>query len=173
MELVAKWPAGYRVLEIGTKQSMPGRSTHSAAKFPAAGQYVKADYQDGADVDVVADIMKLSEVFPPGSFDLVVANSTFEHVAKPWVAADEIHRVLSPGGLCFVQTHQSFPLHAYPFDYWRFTCEAMEVLFYAPKWRTVRTAYEFPCQVVSERDPQGKNHPAFLNVAILTERANA
>lgn len=172
-EIVDTHPPGYSVLEIGTLQSIPGRSTHKKEYFPGAAKYVMADFQPGSDVDVVADAMNLSAVFPENSFDFFVACSTFEHIQRPWLAAEEIHKVLKPGGLCFVQTHQSFPLHAYPSDYWRFTVEALETLFYSPKWRTLQAAYAFPCQVVSQQDPGGKDHPAFLNVLILTEAVKA
>ncbi|MEJ2424420.1 MAG: hypothetical protein P8101_08130 [Candidatus Thiodiazotropha sp.] len=39
----------------------------------------------------------------------------------PWLAVEEISRILSLGGLVAVQTHHAFPLHAYPQDYWRYT----------------------------------------------------
>lgn len=42
------------------------------------------------------DLQALS--FPPGSFDLVISSDVFEHVADPYTAHREVHRVLAPGG---------------------------------------------------------------------------
>jgi SAM-dependent methyltransferase len=39
-----------------------------------------------------------SLTFPDTVFDLVITSDIFEHVRKPWMAFDEIHRVLKSGG---------------------------------------------------------------------------
>ena len=41
----------------------------------------------------------------------------------------EINRVLRPGGLCFVHTHQSLGMHDLPWDFWRFSDTAWHGLF--------------------------------------------
>ena len=38
-------------------------------------------------------------------------------------------KALKVGGLIYIQTHQSFPLHGYPHDYFRFSREALASLF--------------------------------------------
>jgi hypothetical protein len=58
-------------------------------------------------------------------FDVIISCSTFEHLKYPAVAAHEVLKALKVGGVLFVQTHQSFPLHGYPFDYFRFSREAL------------------------------------------------
>lgn len=47
----------------------------------------------------------------------------------PWKAVIEIASVLKQGGLCFVATHQSWPVHETPWDYWRYTEFAWPTLF--------------------------------------------
>jgi hypothetical protein len=79
-------------------------------------------------VDVVGDIHELSHHFAPESFDVVYAASVFEHLAMPWKAILEINRVIRVGGLFFVTTHPTWPAHETPWDFWRFSKEALGVL---------------------------------------------
>jgi SAM-dependent methyltransferase len=120
-------PAQARILELGTKQSIPGRSTHHKEWAPHA-RWTLADFQDGEDVDIVADAHRLEDVFPCGTFDAVVSCSTFEHIQRPWLAAASIAKVMAPGAVVFIQTHNAFPIHSYPSDYWRFSEEALRTL---------------------------------------------
>jgi SAM-dependent methyltransferase len=46
---------------------------------------------------------------PTGAFDFVVSWSTFEHVSEPLAMAQEIRRILAPGGVVFIQL---FPFYA-------------------------------------------------------------
>jgi SAM-dependent methyltransferase len=59
----------------------------------------RARLRDAADRGLrilAADLSRLP--FAPRSFDVVVANSTLEHLADPRAAVREAHRVLRPGG---------------------------------------------------------------------------
>lgn len=121
--------ADARVLEIGTKQAVSGSATHWFHLFPrvARPNYVMADIKTGADVDVVADLHRLPSEWT-GRFDAVVANAVFEHLERPWIAAGEVARVLAPGGICHIGTHQTFPIHGYPSDFFRFSTEALALI---------------------------------------------
>ncbi len=160
-----------RVLELGTRQSVPGRSTRHEAWVPHAAEYVGVDLAPGADVDLVADIHRLSAVVGGERFDIVISCSTFEHVKYPHLAALEILRTLAIGGLLFVQTHQTFPLHAYPADYFRFSREALASLFGTRMgFRTIGTEYVYPAEVRSAWEPGLRALPAFLNVHLFGEK---
>jgi len=80
---------------------------------------VSADYGP----DIVGDIHAIP--LPDASVDGVVCRSVLEHVADPAKAVGEMHRILKPGGLLFIQVPSIYPYHArtghgaYP-DYWRF-----------------------------------------------------
>lgn len=156
-----------RVLEIGTKRSNAARSTRHDVWIPHASEYVGVDYQSGLDVDLVVDAHELSASVEEESFDVIISCSTFEHLKYPWLAAHQIMKVLRPGGLLFVQTHQTFPIHAFPNDYYRFTREAMASLFNVSMGMQVETEYNFPAQIHSERIPTSHNHKSFLNVVLF------
>jgi SAM-dependent methyltransferase len=159
-----------RVLELGTRRSEEDRPTHHRHWFPEA-HFVMSDFQDGLDVDVVTDAHDLA-AFQTHQFDAVIAVSVFEHLARPWLAAEAIARVLRPGGMVLVSTHQTFPIHGYPDDYWRFTDSAMGVLFGPPLWRDLHTAYRYPCviQPPAEVTRWNEEAPSYLNIEAVATR---
>jgi hypothetical protein len=160
-----------RVLELGTLQSVPGRSTRHEEWVPGAREYVGVDLRPGADVDVVADVHRLADTLGSEQFDVVISCSTFEHLKYPQLAAHQLMKVLALGGLLFVQTHQTFPLHAYPSDYCRFSREALEALFPSGMgFRVIATDYVFPASIRSAREPGLRSQPAFLNVHLFGEK---
>lgn len=161
-----------KVLELGTMRSDPAVPTHHAAWMPEGGILVKSDAYDGIDVDVIADAHTLAP-FEDSSFDAVIAVSVWEHLSRPWVAAEAVHRVLKPGGLVYVCTHQTFPIHGYPSDYFRFTTEAMKVLFGEPLFTGCVSSYQFPCEIIPPPEVVRWNKlaPAFLNVDCFARKA--
>lgn len=124
----AKKPAS--VLEMGTRRSSPDRKTHNLDQFPwvEAESYVRMDIRGGVDVDVVGDIHSLPKEWE-NHFECFIADAVFEHLERPWIAAKEVAKVLSPGGLFFVVTHQTYPLHGHPNDFFRFSKEALSLIF--------------------------------------------
>jgi len=162
------------VLELGTLQSQPGRSTMHRDWVPHAAEFLGTDIQDGPDVDLVADLHRLSEVVGIERFDVVLSCSTFEHLRYPTLAAHEIMKALKIGGLLFVQTHQSFPLHGYPSDYFRFSQDALASLFGTEMgFRVVATNYDFPVRLYARRLPGTQSEPAFLNTTLWGEKVAA
>lgn len=159
------------VLELGTCRQ-GADSTSCRDTVGRAGQtWVRSDIQDGRDVDRVADIHNLADVFGAASFDMVICRSVFEHVQRPWIAAAEIVAVLRPGGHLYVQTHHTFPLHAYPDDYWRFSTDALRLLFVDAGADVVDAQYLFPAQIVPpDVTPWNPDAPAWLNVDVLARR---
>jgi SAM-dependent methyltransferase len=159
------------VLELGTLQSVPGRSTLHRDWVPHAGEFLGTDIQDGPDVDIVADLHKLTEVTGSERFDVIISASTFEHLKYPTLAAHELMKALKVGGLLYVQTHQSFPLHGYPNDYFRFSQDALAGLFGTRMgFEVVATNYDFPVRLYSRRDRIGHRMPAFLNTTLWGEK---
>ncbi len=137
------------VLEVGTLQSKPGWPTHQFASFPWVRRedYVMADVQAGPDVDVVADLHALPAAWA-GRFDAFLALAVFEHLERPWIAAREVARVLAPGGIFMVGTHQTFPLHGFPQDFFRFSKEALALIFQDAGLEVIESVYEDRCLIV-------------------------
>ncbi len=159
-----------RVLELGTRRWEPDRPTHHRAWAPHAARYIGADIGPGTDVDVIADAHTLTDpitgTFAPGSFDAVIAVSVWEHLARPWIAAAQVAAVLAPGGIAYIGTHQSFPLHGYPEDWFRFSREALALLFTDAGMVDIVTAYQYPVTLTPPREVTRWNPAAeaFLNV---------
>jgi SAM-dependent methyltransferase len=169
-----------RVVEIGTKQSIEGRPTHSMHLFPnvARANYLMADVETGADVDMIADLHKL----PPdwtGRFDALVAVAVFEHLERPWIAAQEVARVLKPGGFVYVSTHQTFPLHGYPSDFFRFSKEALALIFRDAGMEVTEVGYEHRAKIsapnefipLAIQEDWNASFPSYIVVNLFAEKA--
>lgn len=163
-----------RVLELGTKRSQADRPTHHADWLPEGVEHVMSDFEDGLDVDVLADCHQLDDVFDAASFDAVLAASVWEHLERPWIAADQLAHVTRPGGFVWVATHQTFPVHGYPSDYFRFSDVALASLFRDELWTDVRAGYSGPCQIIPPPDVAATNWnpkaPCWLHVGVVAVR---
>ena len=80
---------------------------------------------------VFTDVVSVCERLPyrDGVFDAVISKATFEHLPRPWEMADEIYRVLKPGGLVHVDTAFMQPLHADPHHYFNMTLDGVKEIF--------------------------------------------
>lgn len=114
------------VLEIGSRARSAVDRRHL---IPETWKYVGLDIQNGPSVDIVADAHDLSNLFPVETFDAVFSMSTFEHLLMPWKVVIEANRVMKTGALFFVTSHQTYPIHDAPWDFWRFSSESWDALF--------------------------------------------
>ena len=97
--------------------------------LPKDATYSGFDVVDGPNVDVVGDAHKISDYFPSSSVDAIFSLSTIEHLAMPWKAVVEMNSILKIDGLVFVGTHQTWPVHDEPWDFWRFSSYTWRTLF--------------------------------------------
>jgi len=168
-----------QAIEFGTAQAVPGRSTHSRALFPnlERSQYTMVDIKPGADVDTVADLHAL----PPewtNRYDACIANAVFEHLERPWIAAKEIARILAPGGVCYVSTHQTFPLHGYPKDFFRFSTDALALIFLDAGLEILAVGYANRTKIIlppellakSRLNAWNKEFPSFALVMLTAKK---
>lgn len=159
------------VLELGTFQSIPGRSTLHKDFAPHYSKWIGSDIQAGPDVDIVADVHKLSKFIRKNSVDIIISCSSFEHFKYPHKAAFEMSKCLKKCGLIFVQTHHCFPLHAYPYDYFRFSTEALVACFGSKNGISVLSqCYEFPAEIKAN---EIGNHPDFLNSNLFAQKTHS
>jgi SAM-dependent methyltransferase len=122
---LAEQPGG-RILEIGSR-NVTGALNRN--KIPPSWKFVGLDILPDDYTDVVGDAHDLRKHFRRNSFDAVISTAVFEHLIMPWKAVLEINRVLRRGGLVFVMSHQTFPMHGEPWDYFRFSARAWRALF--------------------------------------------
>ncbi len=85
-----------------------------------------ADYHP----DIVGDIHHLP--FADNTIDSIICIAVLEHVEEPWIAAQEMHRVLKTDGTAFVYVpflYYYHPLKGYYGDFYRYTEEGIGYLF--------------------------------------------
>lgn len=89
------------------------------------------------------DVMAVGEDLPfrDASFDAVFSLAVLEHVKNPFRCAEEIMRVLKPGGRLYVVVPFLQHYHGYPHHYYNMTMEGLRSLFE-------------PLEVVSHEVPQ-------------------
>ena len=86
--------------------------------FPGQ-EYIGCDMRPGPGVDRVEDVSALR--LPAGCAQTIICVDTLEHVFEARRAAEEMLRVLAPGGVMLLAAPMDFRLHDYPSDYWRLT----------------------------------------------------
>jgi SAM-dependent methyltransferase len=163
--------SGYRVLELGA------RGSQVDPRLRGFSEYVGFDIHPGPNVDVVGDVHALSH-HVSGQFDAVYSISTFEHLAMPWKAVLEINAVLAEGGLLFAATHQSWPPHELPWDFWRYSPAAFQVLLNRHTgFEILRAESGLPAIIVpTVRDVGTRGvhrSPANLGVSVLARKLSA
>ena len=91
-------------------------------------EVVGVDMLAGEGVDVVCN---LEHTLPAGlgTFYHIDCLSVLEHSRKPWTLAENLQRLLEPGGTLLLSAPFVWRIHAYPSDYWRFTIDGVQLLF--------------------------------------------
>lgn len=171
VDLLGSFETG-AVLELGSR----ARSALTYREFvPPRLRYTGLDLLPGPNVDVVGDAHELERLFGRNRFVAAFSLSVFEHLAMPWKVALELNRVLAPGGLVFCSTHQTWPLHEEPWDFWRFSSYSWTAIFNAA------TGFEIVSAVCGEpaRIHPLRAHPAtraipdapaFLGTAVIARK---
>jgi SAM-dependent methyltransferase len=125
-DVAANLPIAEPLVEIGARAAEGQEGYADLRTIFGATEHIGCDIQEGPGVDRIEDVHRLS--FADGSIGTVVCLETLEHVADPLRAVQEMHRVLEPGGVLAISSLMFFPIHAHPWDYWRFTPEGFELL---------------------------------------------
>lgn len=116
---------GARILEIGSREVTGSLSLRARLQH---AEYVGFDYYAGTNVDVVGDAHRLADLVE-GPFDAIYSTAVFEHLAMPWVVAEEIARLLKVGGHVFIETHFSHSSHERPWHFFQFSDMGLRALF--------------------------------------------
>lgn len=138
-----------RYLEIGSR-ARSGVVRRNLV--PQGWTYTGMDVMAGDNVDVVGDAHRLSKLFPESRFDAVSAFSVLEHIMMPWKFIIELNRVMHAGAVGLFTTHQCWPIHDAPWDFWRFSDNSWAALL-NPKtgFEIIDTALGEPAYVVPAR----------------------
>ena len=125
-DVAENFPIGSPLVEVGARVADGQHHLQSVRSIFNADVHIGCDLREGAGVDQIEDVHHLS--FDDDSVGTVIALETLEHVADPIRAVEEMYRVLQPGGVLAISSLMFFPIHAHPWDYWRFTPQAFELL---------------------------------------------
>lgn len=100
-----------------------------ARQFFVKAHIFTADIDEKSGADYIIDICKNNEkVIPESTFDIIVCTEVLEHTLNPFLAIQEIHRLLKLGGLLFMLTPFDFRIHGPLPDCWRFTEHGIRLL---------------------------------------------
>lgn len=99
---------------------------------PSITNYIGLDLEsslnyDGVKPDYFWDGKKMP--FDDSTFDVVISTEVLEHVSDPDAYLTEVKRVLKPGGMFFFTVPFLMSLHEVPYDYYRYTPYALEMIF--------------------------------------------
>jgi SAM-dependent methyltransferase len=106
------------------------------------------------------DVISVGEALPfvSDSFDAVFSFSVLEHVKNPFKSANELVRVLKPGGTMYLSVPFLQPVHAYPHHYFNMTGQGL------------RSLVEESIEIISSGVPVS-GHPLFTLSWILNSWA--
>lgn len=107
-----------------------GGSTGECIKnqFPSS-QYFNIDIEEHHEIPTIKCDATKSIPLDSECADFIYSNNTLEHVTSPWTVANELSRILKPGGFLYISAPWSWRYHPVPIDYWRFSPTALTYLF--------------------------------------------
>lgn len=119
-------PISEPVYEFGSLQVEEQKNFADLRPLFQGKDYVGCDMMEGSGVDKVLNLHHID--LPDESVGTVLVLDTLEHVEFPHTALKECYRILKPKGIVAIISHMNFPIHNYPFDYWRFTPDGFKSL---------------------------------------------
>lgn len=125
-DVAAHLPLVEPLVELGARAAAGQEGIADLRTLFGAKEHIGCDIQEGPGVDRIEDVHHLT--FADDSVGTVICLETLEHVTDPIRAVQEMHRVLRPGGVLAISSLMFFPIHAHPWDFWRFTPEGFEML---------------------------------------------
>jgi len=125
----AEHVTGIDVIEVGSYNVNGSIRTNIEALHPAS--YLGADIEAGPNVDLVANVTDLPDMYPNG-FGLVITTEMLEHVEDWRTTMTALAKLTKPGGTLALTTRSpGFPYHPYPVDNWRYPVDTMHEILTA------------------------------------------
>ncbi len=123
-------------LEIGSRNY--GNTQNLRSFFPGE-LYTGVDLSEGNSVDKVLDLTipfeELDKALDNQRFGTIFSISVMEHCENPFLMAENMTRLLKPGGKIVLSVPFAYKFHGYPSDYWRFTEAGVKKLFPQIEWQ--------------------------------------
>lgn len=92
----------------------------------------------------------------------------------PWKVVIEINKVLKTNGIVMIFTHQTFPLHDQPWDFWRFSDTAWHGLFNKHTgFEIIETSLCDPVSIVAKNIYAGTlimDSPAYVHSMVVAKK---
>jgi len=114
------------IYEFGAFQVRGQEHIANLRSFFKGIEYIGTDMRNGKGVDKVMNYQNLP--LKNESINTAISCDTLEHTEYPRKAMSEIYRVLKDGGICIITSVFQYPIHDYPYDYFRYTPKAFESL---------------------------------------------
>ena len=118
-------------LEVGSHDY--GETQALRPVFAGEGEYVGLDMIEGPGVDLTLDLTlpfdQIDAKLNGQRFGTIFCLSVMEHCAQPFLMAQNMTKLLAPGGRICISVPFAWEFHGYPSDYWRFTHEGVKLLF--------------------------------------------
>lgn len=134
---------GKLVVDVGGKDVNGSLRSFFESRFM---KYICVDMEAHSSVDIV---VKPGDPLPfePGSVDLIVSTSCFEHDPCFWLTFRDMTRIIKSDGYIYVNAPTAGPYHGFPGDNWRFYSDAGQALAY---WsgKQMGTESIYPVKVV-------------------------
>lgn len=103
---------------------------HRGARFffPDEVTVETLDISPDAQCTYIADLCVTNLHIQEKRFDFIVCTEVLEHTGNPFLAINEMHRLLKPGGVLFLSTPFNLRIHGPLPDCWRFTEHGLRML---------------------------------------------
>jgi SAM-dependent methyltransferase len=104
-----------KVLEIGSQDRSEIKNAFQSCDVKVL------DLDEKYNPDIIGDITKFNSHIEDSSFDVIACLEVLEHTVNPFMAINELRRILKDGGYLMVSAPLNFRIHGPIPDCWRFT----------------------------------------------------